>query len=400
MGNIKTTNKNSMVDQKVIRKGLSIYKTGNSPYWYARMYVFGARKYVIRSTKETGKVSAMKSAEELLKDLSEGVELKSTPSNKQFQYFAKQLVTDQKRIAGKERSKRYSKNDEQILCRKDDGLLDYFGKMNVEEITTPKMREYLNFLDDRREEPLAPSTKSKQIITLRKVLTYAYEEGVITNLPLSPKIPRKDSPRSSFTEDEYKKLLKVVRQLADTGIKVRGISLTMELYYFIVLVVHTFMRPTEGEIFNIKHEDIKKVNNPESLEITCISGKTGTRVLNTTTDAVGMYNKLKKMHPDHKPNDYILFPQYKNRQTALRIVNRLFNYVLEEASLKTNSQGKNLVPYSLRHYCLRTRIRTSRGKINVFILAKNAGTSVDQLERFYINQMELSEDERKNLLIK
>jgi integrase len=400
MGNIKTTNKNSMVDQKVIRKGLSIYKTGNSPYWYARMYVVGARKYVIRSTKETGRVSAMKSAEELLKDLSEGEELKSTPPNKQFQYFAKQLVIDQKRIAGKERSKRYSKNDEQILCRKEDGLLDYFGKMDVEKITTPRMREYLNFMDDRREKPLSPSTKSKQIITLRKVLTYAYEEGVITNLPLSPKIPRKDSPRSSFTEDEYKKLLKVARQLADTGIKVRGIPLTMELYYFIVLVVHTFMRPTEGEIFNIKHQDIKELKNGESLEISCITGKTGTRVLNTTKDAVEMYDKLKKIHPDHKDSDYILFPQYKNRTTALKTVNRLFNYVLEEASLKINTQGKTLVPYSLRHYALRTRIRKSKGKINVFILAKNAGTSVSQLERFYINQMELSEDERRNLLIK
>ena len=67
------------------------------------------------------------------------------------------------------------------------------------------------------------------------------------------------------------------------------------------------MRPTEGEIFNIKHQDIKEVSNPDSLEITCISGKTGTRILNTTTDAVGMYNKLKKMHPDHKPNDYIWY---------------------------------------------------------------------------------------------
>ena len=188
MGNIKITNKNIKLDQKVIRKGLSIYKTGNSPYWYARMYVFGARRYVTRSTKETGSVAAMKSAEELLNGLSKGKELKSTPSNKQFQYFAKQLVIDQKRIAGKERSKRYSKNDEQILCRKEDGLLDYFGKMDVEKITTPRMREYLNFMDDRREKPLSPSTKSKQIITLRKVLTYAYEEGVITNLPLSPKI--------------------------------------------------------------------------------------------------------------------------------------------------------------------------------------------------------------------
>jgi len=400
MGKAKTLNKNSIIDKKVIRKGLSIYKTGNSPYWYARMLVRGERRYVIRSTNETARITASTAAEELLDDMSRGEALQGTPKHRRFEHYADQLIRDQKRIAGKERAKSFSYNDEQILNRDSDGLLPYFGKMDVVEITTPKIREYLNFLDDRREEPLAPSTKEKQVITLRKVLTYAYEEGVIAHLPLKPKIQRRDNPRVAFTEDEYKRLLKITRELTQNGIKVRGVPLTMELYYFITMVVHSFMRPTEGEIFNIKHRDIKQVENPRSLQIQCIEGKTGSRTLNTTTDAVGMYKQLKELHPDHSANDYILYPQYKNRSTALRAVNRLFNYVLDEASLKTNINGDKLVPYSLRHYCLRTRLRKSGGEINVFILAKNAGTSVDQLERFYINQMELTEKERKNLLVR
>ena len=48
------------------------------------------------------------------------------------------------------------------------------------------------------------------------------------------------------------------------------------------------MRPTEGEIFNIRHKDITQVEDPKSLQILCVDGKTGTRTLNTTTDAVGM----------------------------------------------------------------------------------------------------------------
>jgi integrase len=400
MGKSKLTSKNKKLDKKIIRKGLSIYKTGSSPYWYARMLVRGERKYVVRSTNETARVNATIAAEELLDDMSRGEALQGTPQKRQFQHFADQLVKDQQRIAGKERAKSFSKNDEQILNRISDGLLTYFGKMDVAEITTPKIREYLNFLDDRREEPLAPSTKEKQVITLRKVLTYAYEEGIIQQLPLKPKIQRKDNPRVAFTELEYKQLLKTTRKLSSEGIKVRGVPLTMELYYFITMVVHTFMRPTEGEIFNIKHKDIKLVKNPTSLEIKCIEGKTGSRTLNTTTDAVEMYKHQKELHPDHTADDYILYPQYKNRSTALRSVNRLFNYVLDAASLKTNANDEKLVPYSLRHYCLRTRLKKSGGEINVFILAKNAGTSVDQLERFYIREMELTDKERQNLLIK
>ena len=396
----KKRNRNSILDKKDIRKGLSIFKTGNSPYWYARMLVRGERRYITRSTNETGKIAAGAAAEELFLELSSGEILQGTPKNRQFQHYADQLIREQQRVAGKQRAKSYAKNDEQILNRQGDGLLAYFGKMDVAEITTPKIREYLNFLDDRREEPLAPSTKEKQVITLRKVLTYAYEEGVLTTLPLKPKIQRRDNPRIAFKESEYKKLLKVTRQLADTGIKVRGVPLTLELYYFITLVVHTFMRPTEGEIFNIRHKDITQVEDPKSLQILCVDGKTGTRTLNTTTDAVGIYKNLKKLHPDHTEDDFILYPQYKNRSTALRNVNRLFNYVLREASLKTNAQGQKLVPYALRHYCLRTRLSKSGGEINIFILAKNAGTSVDQLERFYINEMELTQKERQNLLIR
>lgn len=396
----KTRNRNSILDKKVIRKGLSIFKTGNSPYWYARMLVRGERRYITRSTNETGKISAGSAAEELFLELSRGEVLTGTPKHRRFNHFADQLIKDQQRIAGKERAKTFSKNDEQILNRDGDGLFAYFGKMDVAEITTPKIREYLNFLDDRREAPLAPSTKEKQVITLRKVLTYAYEEGVISQLPLKPKIQRKDNPRVAFTDREYKRLLKYARQVADAGVMVRGVPLTLELYYFITMVVHTFMRPTEGEIFNIRHRDIKQVENPRALEIQCIQGKTGSRTLNTTTDAVGMYNNLKKLHPNHSADDYIFFPEYKNRSTALRNVGRQFNYVLEEAELKYNAQGDKLVPYSLRHYCLRTRLKKSGGQINVFILAKNAGTSVDQLERFYINQMALTKKERENLLIR
>ena len=39
--------------------------------------------------------------------------------------------------------------------------------------------------------------------------------------------------------------------------------------------------------------------------------------------------------------------------------------------------------YSLRHTAICMRIILSHGKVNIFNLAKNAGTSVEQIERFY-----------------
>jgi len=51
---------------KHLRRGLSIYKTGRSPFWHARIYDAVKKKYVVRSTKETTRIEAADAAEEIL----------------------------------------------------------------------------------------------------------------------------------------------------------------------------------------------------------------------------------------------------------------------------------------------------------------------------------------------
>jgi hypothetical protein len=43
------------------------------------------------------------------------------------------------------------------------------------------------------------------------------------------------------------------------------------------------------------------------------------------------------------------------------------------------------------------RIVNSEGKVNIFTLAKNAGTSVDQIERFYARHLPMSSELWLNL---
>jgi hypothetical protein len=53
--------------------------------------------------------------------------------------------------------------------------------------------------------------------------------------------------------------------------------------------------------------------------------------------------------------------------------------------------------YSLRHTAICMRIILSHGQVNIFNLAKNAGTSVNQIERFYARNLPLSREMAKNL---
>jgi len=41
-----------------LSRGVAIYRTFASPYWFARVWDARAVRYVVRSTKETGKLKA------------------------------------------------------------------------------------------------------------------------------------------------------------------------------------------------------------------------------------------------------------------------------------------------------------------------------------------------------
>jgi hypothetical protein len=43
------------------------------------------------------------------------------------------------------------------------------------------------------------------------------------------------------------------------------------------------------------------------------------------------------------------------------------------------------------------RLVLSHGRVNIYLLAKNAGTSVNQIERFYAKRLPLSKELMENL---
>ena len=102
------------------------------------------------------------------------------------------------------------------------------------------------------------------------------------------------------------------------------------------------------------------------------------------------FQRLRKRHDKQGlggDDDYVFFPQYKNREYALQTMRRQFDYILQEASLKYDRAGRPRTLYSLRHTALMLRLIYGGG-VDIFVLAKNALTSVDQLERFYLSHAE------------
>ena len=232
---------NSKKTMKKIRRGLSIYRTGRSPFWHARIYDPVKKKYAVRSTKETNRIEAIEVAEEILETYkSKQNSSHATSKDRSFEYYAKLLADLNVQKSKSPRNKYTERDQNKLLFQEREGLISYFGKYDVGKITSGMVREYLLFLDKERAEPLALSTKSKRCGVIRQVLMLALEDGLIDIIPPMPKQRRIDKPRVSFTEAEYQLLLKTARQIVDEGeTVVRGVPATREHYHVIVFAVHS-----------------------------------------------------------------------------------------------------------------------------------------------------------------
>jgi hypothetical protein len=225
-------------------------------------------------------------------------------------------------------------------------------------------------------------------------------------IPNTPRVKQRDNPRPFFRfyplvarkDDDYKKVIDIAKQMASEGVTVRGITVTDELYDLILFLVHSFVRPLVSEVYAIRHSDVTVAQNPKRLMVVVRDGKTGFRIANTMPGAVAVYERIRKRYPDRRHDDYLFLPQYNNRTTASKIFQRQFKELMARAGIEKDPiTGTNHTIYSLRHTAICMRLILSQGQVNIFNLAKNAGTSVDQIERFYARNLPLSREMAINL---
>ncbi len=385
-------------------KGVSIYRVANSPNWMVRVWDRKRKKYLVKSTGETSSIMARDAAQSLALSL-----LKSTPivqTEYLFSGYVQKLLRKTKLLSDTgERNPNYVKTIHWAIQNADWGLLDYFGDHDIRKIKTNSFQEYLGHLQKKRPD-LSPSTKNTLTAAFRNVMKVAVEEGIIDVIPSTPRSKLKDNPRPFFRfhplvrkeDDAYQKLLSTAKTMALQFVEVRGTLITDELYDILLFLTHSFVRPLTTELYAIRHRDITVAEDPRRLIVTIRDGKTGYRASNTMEAAVSVYQRIRARQPELTPDDFIFLPGYANRTTAEKVIQRQFSALMEVADLQIDPfTGKAHTLYSLRHTAICMRIVNSHGKVNIFNLAKNAGTSVEQIERFYAKHLPLSKELARNL---
>ena len=255
------------------------------------------------------------------------------------------------------------------------------------------------FIDHLSDHELSSPTIVGYIAQLRKVLRHLVEQGHIAQMPLFPKMKVTQKPRGAFTVTEYAAILRQSKALrhhvfvwqredARFHIKPEYHRMPFEMNGLIRFMVYTFLRP--GDVRQLKHKHIESITGKfHYLRLTPPEIKRHKAPTVSLPQAVAIYKRILAHQTERgygKPDDYVFFPEEKNRLRCLNTIGWLFNWILKTLGLKAGPHGADRSFYSLRHTAITFRLIFG-GNIDLLTLARNARTSVEMIEKFYASTL-------------
>ena len=172
---------------------------------------------------------------------------------------------------------------------------------------------------------------------------------------------------------------------------------------YVLILANTGIRI--GEARYLKWSDLREIpspkgsNQPPEIALN-VKGKTGQRtVVSSGSHIKDYFKRILEMRTEElskKPdNESYIFCGKDGK--AIISFKKSFATLLKFVGIEKDENEQRHTIYSLRHTAICMRIILSKGQVNIFNLAKNAGTSVDQIERFYARNLPLSAEMARNL---
>lgn len=242
---------------------------------------------------------------------------------------------------------------------------------------------------DMRRVPSLSSQRGEAVV-LRQLFRQAAKWGYINQSQIpdvdTPRVP--PSPRPSYSAKEIETLRKLAEtRMTDPDINVEVRRDRSILYAFVTIAANTGMRPTEMRNLNwgdvLRYRDsIEMPLGERDIRIRA-RGKGKAREFVPHLGAIAGFDMLwmlwKTYNEDHAPADTDpVFAATDGRR--LTSINKSLNALLEAAGLKEDHRGKKRDAYSFRHFYISQQLRAG---VDVFVLARNAGTSPDMIDKFY-----------------
>jgi len=241
------------------------------------------------------------------------------------------------------------------------------------------------------KSPPSNGTLKKDAILLRLILKHAVENGHLQQLPSIPHPGEiATNPRPWLTEEEWARLRDASEQrIADACTPIyddegrvvvapnpRLAALRNDTDEFMRFMVDSMVRV--DELRNLRFRDcrIEKVGKNRIL-LAQVTGKRGTRDIVAGSDAASIY--VARLKRAKKKIDAFVFGGLHHRDS--------FRELLKAAKLHRDAQGFARNFKSLRATAISFKILEGGRNPNLLMIARNAGTSVQQIDLFYAKRL-------------
>lgn len=344
------------------------------PIWFCRVKVPGAKGYLYRSTRTSDEHEAFKFADDLynrtLVKVLSGVNPHAKRISGAIEAYVARFHTQRSRL---------SVHYKILLLER---CKPFLAGKTIDELDTALLSGLIAYLSAKTVKGhLSANTIRRHYSDLKHFLHWSVEQGFLEKIPAFPRIAGENSRRPHFDSSDWKKLTRHLREF----VKVKNRATLRDrkmLVNYVLILANTGIRV--GEARTLKWRDIRRVDGGASPNIILtVKGKTGMREVVASKAEVKDYfraifnlrrNDLGK-HPDA---DSLVFCHKDG--TEVRTFKKSFAALTKGAKVEKDGFGQTRTVYSLRHTYATFRLHEG---VNHYALAKNMGTSVAMLERYY-----------------
>ena len=230
------------------------------------------------------------------------------------------------------------------------------------------------------------NTISKYMSVLNMMFKRAQNLGVIQSLPDMPSLSVINTPRESYFNEELNLINRRLNELS----KQKEDKEYLEVKDYINLIRSAGFRPGIQPLMikNWQYQyltDKENLNEP-ILQFTLFNTKTSPKHKLTCHPyfTKNIFPEIVKRNPNNNSEDYLLFPNIKNRRSLYARISKIFIRVSSSLGLY-HRNGATRPLYSIRHTFISSR---HNDNAPLEIIARSANTSVKIVKKNYLDNEE------------
>ncbi len=230
------------------------------------------------------------------------------------------------------------------------------------------------------------NTISKYMSVLNMMFKRAQNLGIIKSIPDMPSLSVINTPRQSYFNEE----LNLINRRLDELSKKNDDKEYLEVKDYINLIRSAGFRPGIQPLMikNFQYQYLTDKDNPSDpiLQFTLFNTKTSPRHKLTCHPffTKNIFPEIVNRNPNTKSEDYLLFPNHKNRRSLYSRISKIFIRVSSELGLY-HRNGANRPLYSIRHTFISSRYNDNA---DLEVVARSANTSVKIIKKNYLDSEE------------